>query len=110
MRGGLHFQRLVRAPVVVPADPVCNHSVGVLQGFEPVAMHALILERANHAFDHPILLGAVGRNELLLQAVAFDQRRVAAAGKYQAVIGPQQEWMLDFAQASIPRDQGLLQR
>lgn len=96
--------------MVVPADPVRNHSAGVLQGFEPVAMHTLILERTNHALDHPVLLGTVGRDELLLQAIAFDQGRVAAAGKYQAVIGPQQEWMLDLAQASIPRDQGLLQR
>ena len=96
--------------MVVPTDPIRNHAAGVLRGFEPVAMHALVLERANYALDHPILLGAVGRDELLLQAVAFDQGRVAATGKYQAVIGPQQEWMLDLAQAPITRDQGLLQR
>lgn len=94
----------------VAADSVCDHAAGMLQGFEPVAMHALVFERANHTLDHPILLGAVGGNELLLQPVAFDQGRVTAASEYQAVIGPQQEWMLDLAQAPITRDQGLLQR
>lgn len=74
--------------MVVPADPICNHPAGMLQGFESVTMHALLLERADHALDHPVLLRAVGRDELLLQAVAFDQGRVAATGKYQAVIGP----------------------
>jgi len=75
--------------MVVPTDPVCNHSAGVLQGFKPVAMHALVFERADNSLNHAVLLGAVGRDELLLQAIAFDQGRVAAAGKSQAVIGPQ---------------------
>ena len=94
--------------MVVPTDPVRNHSAGVLQGFKPVAMNALVLERADHALNHAILLRAVRRDELLLQAVAFDQGRVAAAGKNQAVVRPQQERVLHLAQASITRDQGLL--
>ena len=85
--------------MVVPADPICNHSAGVLRGFEPVAMRALVFDRADHALNYAILLRAVRRDEFLLQPVALDQGRVAAAGEYQAVIGPQQEWMLDLAQA-----------
>lgn len=46
--------------MVVPTDPICNHAAGMLQGFEPVAMHALVLERANQTLDHPILLGVIG--------------------------------------------------
>lgn len=34
--GGLRRQCLVRTPVVVEVDPVCDHAAGVLQSFEPV--------------------------------------------------------------------------
>ena len=34
---GSHFQRLVRASVVIEADPIPDHATGVLQGLEPVA-------------------------------------------------------------------------
>jgi hypothetical protein len=30
----------MRAPVVVKTDPIRDHAAGVLQGFEPVAVHA----------------------------------------------------------------------
>lgn len=74
-----------------------------------MAMHALAFERANHALNHAFLLWAVRRDELLLQIVAFARDCVAATCKQQAVIEPQQEWMLDLAQAPITSDQGLLQ-
>lgn len=99
----------MRAPVVVPADPIRNHATGVLQGLEPVAVHALVFERADHPLDHAVLLRAVRGDELLLQPIAFDQGRVAAAGEDQAIVRPQQEWMLDLAQAPIAGDQRLLQ-
>lgn len=72
--------------MVVKADPVCDHTAGVLQGFESVAVHALVLERADHALDHAVLLRAVRGDELLLQPIAFDQGRVAAAREHQAVV------------------------
>lgn len=40
--GGLHGQHLMRAPVALATDPVCDHAAGVLQGFEPVSVHALV--------------------------------------------------------------------
>lgn len=66
------------ALVVVKTDPIPDHATGVLQSFESVAVHALVFERADHALDHAVLLGAVRGDELLLQAVALDQGRVAA--------------------------------
>lgn len=37
----------MRAPVVVEVDPVADQAAGVLQGFEAVTVHALLLERAD---------------------------------------------------------------
>lgn len=88
------------ALVVVPTDPACNHAAGVLQGFEPVVVDALVFERSDHTLDHAVLLRAVRGDELLLQTIASDQRRVAAAGEDQSVVRSQQEWMFDFAQAA----------
>ena len=82
--------------MVVETDPVRDHAAGMLQGLEPVAVHALILERANHAHDRAVLLRAVRGDELLLQAIAFDQGCTAAAGEHQAVVGPQQERVPDL--------------
>ena len=72
--------------MVIKADPICDHTTGVLQCLEAVAMYALVFERSDHAFDHAVLLRAVRGDELLLQAIAFDQGRVAAAGEHQTVV------------------------
>lgn len=98
----------MRAPVVIEADPVTDHAAGVLQGLEPVAMNALILEGFDDPLDHAVLLGAVGCDELLAQAIAFDQGRVAAAGEDQSVVRSQKERRLDTAQMAISSNQGLL--
>ena len=50
------------------------------------AVHAFVFERSDHALDHAVLLRAVRGDELLLQAIAFDQGRVAAAGEHQTVV------------------------
>jgi len=72
--------------VVVKANPVTNDPTGVLQGLKAVAVHALILQGADHPLHHPVLLRAVGRDEFLLQTVAFNQCGVTPAGKYQAIV------------------------
>ncbi len=95
--------------MVVKADPIPDHAAGVLQGLEPVAMNALIFEGSDDPFDHAVLFGAVGRDELLPQAIAFDQGRVASAGEDQAVVGSKQERRLDTAEMPVSSDQGLLQ-
>ena len=59
--------------MVVKADPVRDHAAGVLQGIEPVAVHALIFDRSDHALDHAVLLWAVRGDEFLLQAKLFNE-------------------------------------
>jgi hypothetical protein len=81
--------------VVVEADPFGDHAAGMLQVFEAGAMLALLLERSDHPLDHPVLFWAVGRDELLLQAIALDQGRLAAAGKDQPIVRVQQEGPLE---------------
>ena len=95
--------------MVIEADPIPNDTAGVLQGFESVAMNALILEGSDDPLDHTVLLGAVRRDELLAQAVAFDQGRVASAGEDQSVVRSQKERSLDTAEMAVSSDQSLLQ-
>lgn len=95
--------------VVVELDPVADHATGVLQGFKAVAVDALILELPDHPLNQAVLLRRVGRDEFLLQAVAFDQRRVAAAGEDQSVVRAQQEWLFHPPQRAAAGDQGLLE-
>lgn len=57
----------MRTPVVVKVDPVTDQAARVLQGFEGVAMHALLPERADHPPDQagstgPTLFSAHGIN------------------------------------------------
>ena len=104
-----HAQGLVRAPVVVEADPVGNHSACGLQGLEAVPMHALVLQRADHPLDHAVLLRAVGGDERLLQAMALDQcvwlrlvntRPVWGRSKKGSVAFPKRPWRVIRACAS----------
>lgn len=69
----------MRAAVVVETDPVADDAVGVLDALEAVAVNALLLERPDDALHHAVLLRAVRGDELLLQAIAADQRREVAA-------------------------------
>ena len=94
--------------MVIEADPIPDHATGVLQGLEPVAVHALLLEGSDDPLNHTVLLGAVGRDELLAQAVAFDQGRVASAGEDQAVVRSQKERRLDTAEMAVSSNQRLL--
>jgi len=95
--------------LVVKPNPVTDDSIGMLQGLKPLTMNTLLFQGSDHTLDHPVLLGTVGRDELLLQTIASDQGREASAGKDQAVIRSQQEGLPHSAQGSIPSNQGLLQ-
>ena len=61
--------------MVIEADPIPDHTARVLQGLEPVAVNSLILAGPDDPLDHSVLLGAVGRDELLAQAWRAAQRR-----------------------------------
>lgn len=76
----------MRAAVVVEGDPVSDDPRRMLDALEAMAVNALLLEGPDDALDHAVLLGAVGRDELLLQAVASDQRREVAAGEDQTIV------------------------
>jgi hypothetical protein len=54
-------------------------------------MHASLLQRADDAVDHAVLLRAMWRDELLLQTAAAHQARVVAAGDTKAIVRAQQE-------------------
>lgn len=100
----------MRALVVVEVDPVPDRACGVLDSVEALAMDALLLERPDDALDHAVLLRAVRRDELLLQPVASDQRRIAPRCEDQAIIGSQQELLRHLPERAEPADQGMLQR
>ena len=95
--------------MVVELDPVADHSHRVLLGFEAVPVDALLLQGADHALDHAVLLRAVRGDELLAQAVAADQSGVVPTGKYQAVVRTQQGRLPYPAQRAEAADQGRLQ-
>jgi len=65
--GCFHLQRLMRAPMVTKCNSVADHAAGMLQGFEAMPVHALLLQRSDHALHHAVLLRAVRRYEFLLQ-------------------------------------------
>ena len=98
------------ALLVVEPYPVPQHTTGVLQGFEPVPVGTLLLDRADDPLDHAVLLRAVWGDELLLQSVASDQAGIAAAGEHQAIVRAQQEGLWNPSQCAEPCDQGMLQR
>src|SRR6056297_327219 len=81
----------------------------MLLGLEAVTMHTLLLQCPDHTLDQAVLLRAVRRDELLLQAIVSDQAGVMAAGEDQAIIGAKQERRLDASQAAVASNQRLFQ-
>lgn len=63
----------MRAFVVVEPDPVADSTGRMSQAFEALAMDALLFQGPDHALHHAVLLGTMGRDELLAQSVTFDQ-------------------------------------
>lgn len=61
--------------MVVELNPLGNRAACLLQGLEPMAVRALRFPRADHSFDHTVLLTAMRRDELLSQTVASNKRR-----------------------------------
>lgn len=84
---GHHLQCLV-GPLwaVKKGDAVGNHSRGLDLALKAVSMHTLVLQRPNHALRHRILLQAVWRDEILLQAIVAHRSHVGAAGENQSVV------------------------
>lgn len=68
--------------VGLEGDPVNNHPQGVGLALEAMPMHALLFQRPDCPFHHPVLLRAVRGGELLPQAVPAHQPGVIAAGEH----------------------------
>lgn len=60
----------------------------MLYGFEAVSMGTLFFKRSDDTLHHAILLGAMGRDELLTKTIAANQGCVATRGKHEPVIRP----------------------
>ncbi|CAM8624888.1 hypothetical protein MCEMIE11_00275 [Burkholderiales bacterium] len=99
----------MRPALVIKPNPVTDYSIGMLQSLKPFTMNTLLFQSSDYALDHPVLLRTVGRDELLLQAVASEQGCEASAGKDQAIVRAKQEGLPHSAQGSKPGNQGLLQ-
>ena len=63
----------------------------MLQRFKPLPVNTLLLDRSNDSLHQPVLLGAMRRDEFLLQTIASNQPGVAAACEHQSVVAPQQK-------------------
>jgi len=74
----------MRPALVIKPNPVIDDSIGMLQGLKPLTLNTLLFQSSDNALDHPVLLRAVGRDELSFQAVASDQCCEAPAGEDQA--------------------------
>ena len=81
-------ERLMGTALVVPADPLADRRARLDEALEVVLPDALLLELAEEALDHAVLLGRVGRDELLAQAVVAAGGAEAAGREDQAVVAP----------------------
>ena len=59
----------MRTPDVVPFDPLSNGGASFGEAAEVVQPDTLLLETTEEALDETILVGCIGRNELLAQPV-----------------------------------------
>ena len=60
----------MRAPVIIELNPVGDDPHRMLLGLEAVTIQSLFLQGPDNAFDHAILAGTMGRDELLFQPLA----------------------------------------
>lgn len=86
-----------------------DYAAEVLDFLEAIPMRTLLFKRADHSFDHHLLLRVMRRVDLLAQPVASYHCGVAARREDQPVIGSQQERYRHAAQRSDASDQGLFQ-
>jgi hypothetical protein len=62
-------QRLMRAFVVVPLDPLSNDSLRLLKRLKGLLPDTLFFETPKEPFNDPVLLWGAGCNESLLQPI-----------------------------------------
>src|SRR6185503_21350565 len=67
-------------------EPIRDDAEGVIAVLEPLQPDALLLQGQEEAFDHPVLLGTVRRDVLLLEAVPAHDRHEDLRAEHQAVV------------------------
>ncbi len=72
--------------LVVPVDPVPNDPPRLLKRLEPVLPDTLVFQASKEPLNQPILLGRIGRDELLLQPIVSTGRAKPATLENQPVI------------------------
>jgi hypothetical protein len=73
------------------ADPGRDDGLGLLVRFEPMLPHTFELERTHEQFGDAVLLGRVGQDELLAQAVRLGQGAVELRSVDEGVVRPQRD-------------------
>jgi hypothetical protein len=103
------LQSLVRTFLVVPTDPSPDRSPSLTEAREVVLPDALFLQAPEEPFDHSVLLGRVGRDELLLQSVVSAGLAKPSTLEDESVVGPN-HWCRSFrSQGSESLDAGFLE-
>ena len=76
----------MRTPGVVPFDPLSNGGASFGEAAEVVQPDALLFKTTKEALDEAILLGRIGRNELLAQPVIAASGAKAPALEDESVV------------------------
>ena len=95
---------------VVPLDPLSNGGASFGEAAEVVLPDALLFETAKEAFDEAVLLGGIGRNELLAQPVIAAGGAKAPALEDESIIAAHHRGRTVGAQRAEARQAGLLER
>jgi hypothetical protein len=76
----------MRTPGIVLFDPLSNGAASFGEAAEVVQPDALLFETSKEALDEAVLLGRIGRNELLAQPVIAAGSAKAPALEDEAVV------------------------
>src|SRR6476620_4713600 len=106
---GLVGEGLVGSAGVVVVDPGPEFESGVFDGGEAVAPAELFLEGLDEAFAEAVLLGCVGGDVFLLEAVVLDHGAVLARAEDQTVVMAQEHAWRGAAQGAEAPEEGFLQ-
>ena|GEM_PF-3509215 len=99
----------MRSPFVVPADPVPDHSPGVIEILKQMLPDALLFQTPEEAFDHAVLLGSVGGDELLAEPIVPQRSPEAATLEDESVVTPENRSSSLRAQRPETGDAGFLE-
>ena len=99
-------ERLMGTMLVAPVDPLADRHACLDVLGEVVLPDALLFQRTEEALDHAVLLGCVGRDELLRQPVVAAGDAEAACHEDEPAIeydGMQEEAKLVLSMIAIGR-------